>query len=150
MSEPLAPLPGGAVDDLESLVAEVARRHQLEAAVAERLVRLYGSEVTAVLGVRPTPLSASAFAEEVAWAVEVEGARRLEDVLYRRLRAAWFLPAERDELIQRGGRVMAERLGWDDGRLGREREAVRARLDQELAFRRVTPPSAERAGSGRG
>jgi hypothetical protein len=58
----------------------------------------------------------------------------MEDLLYRRLRAAWFLPAECDELVDRCAALMGDALGWDDGRRGREVAAVRARLDAELAF----------------
>jgi glycerol-3-phosphate dehydrogenase len=97
-----------------------------------RLARLYGSETMAVLGDRPQPLSPSVFAEEVRWAVTVEGAETLEDAVYRRLRAAWYLPHERDDLLEPVADVMAGQLGWDAARRDREIAATRAQFDAEL------------------
>jgi len=134
MPAPLAPLPGGECTDLAALTREIAGRYQVDAAVAARLTRLYGSETFAVLGDQPTPLSASVFLEEVRWAVAVEGAASLEDTIYRRLRAAWYLPNECDELLERSATVMGESLGWDDARRALEVAATRARLAAELAF----------------
>jgi glycerol-3-phosphate dehydrogenase len=134
MPEPLAPVPGGERADLEALAAEVTARYAVTGAVATRLTRLYGAEVFAVLGDRPTPLSASVFAEEVRWAVAVEGAHTLEDVLYRRLRAAWYLPGERAALVEPCAALMAPALCWDAARVAREIADTRARLASELAF----------------
>jgi len=134
MPAPLARLPGGARADLEVLQREVATRYQVDAAVAARLVRLYGSETFDVLGERPEPVSASVFREEIGWAVEVEGARTLEDVLYRRLRVAWYQPDERAELVERVAGVMAGQRGWDPVQCAAEVAAVRERLAAELDF----------------
>jgi glycerol-3-phosphate dehydrogenase len=68
------------------------------------------------------------------WAVAVEGAATLEDAIYRRLRAAWYLPDELRELLAGAAAVMGELLGWDDARRAAEIAATRARLDAELAF----------------
>jgi glycerol-3-phosphate dehydrogenase len=134
MPAPLAPLPGGDRGDLDGLQREVATRYQLDDPVAERLVRLYGSETFAVLGERPEPMSASVFREEVRWAMEVEGARTLEDVLYRRLRVAWYQPDERAELVERVAEVMAGLQGWEPARRAAEVAAAREQLAQELVF----------------
>jgi glycerol-3-phosphate dehydrogenase len=143
MPEPLAPLPGGASADIGALTAEVGRRYALAAGVARRLVGLYGSEVYAVLGDRPTPLSESAFAEEVAWGVEVEGARNLEDLIYRRMRVAWFLPDEQEQIVAGAAALMARRVGWDDARRDAEIRQVRERLAAELGFATVERLPAE-------
>lgn len=135
MPAPLSPVPGGQVRDLGALVAEVQRRYQIDEHPAVRLVRLYGAEVVAVLGERPTPLSPSVFAEEVVWAIEVEGAWTLEDVVYRRLRAAWFLPDEVEEVIGAAARLLGERRGWSAEQLDAQAAAVRRRLRDELLFR---------------
>ncbi len=135
MSAPLAPLPGGDIDDLDDLRRDVATRYQQDPQAAARLVRLYGSEVFAVLGEQPRPLSDSVFAEEVDWAVRVEGAETLEDLIYRRLRAAWFLPREVGGLLQPCAALMAKLLGWSDSRRADEVERVRALMADELAFR---------------
>jgi glycerol-3-phosphate dehydrogenase len=131
MPAPLAPVPGGERADVAALTDEIAARYQLDRPVAVRLARLYGSETMAVLGDRPQPVSPSVFAEEVRWAVAVEGAETLEDAVYRRLRAAWFLPRERDDLLERVAEVMAGMLGWDAARRDREIAATRAQFDAE-------------------
>ena len=143
MPQPLAPLPGGEVGDVPALAAEVGRRYQLAPAVATRLVGLYGSEVSAVLGERPTPLSASTFVEEVAWGVEVEGARTLEDLIYRRLRAAWFLPEEQEEILVGAAALLCARYGWDEMKRDAELVQVRERLADELGFAAVEQLPAE-------
>lgn len=135
MPAPLAPLPGGDVHDVDALVAEVQRRYQLDEHPAIRLVRLYGTEVMAVLGERPTPLSPSVFAEEVHWAIDVEGAWNLEDVVYRRLRAAWFLPDEVDAVIAGAAKLLGEHRDWSAAQLESQAAAVRRRLRDELLFR---------------
>jgi len=135
MPEALAPVAGGTVDDMAALMDDVARRYQVDARQATRLTRLYGAEVDAVLGTAPVPLSPSVFVEEVAWAVEVEGALTLEDVVYRRLRAAWFLPDEVDQVVDRVAAEMARRFGWSDQETTTQIAAVRSSLRQELASR---------------
>jgi glycerol-3-phosphate dehydrogenase len=132
MPQPLAPVPGGERANVNALAQEVAARYAVTSAVAARLTRLYGAEVFAVLGERPTALSASVFAEEVHWAVTVEGAHTLEDVLYRRLRAAWYLPGERAALVEPCAPLMAQALCWDATRVASEIAEVRARLAGEL------------------
>lgn len=135
MPQPLAPVAGGAVADVGALVSHIGARYQISPGVARRLVRLYGSETETVLGERPTPLSPSVFAEEVMWAVNVEGAWTLEDVIYRRLRAAWFLPGEVDEIVDAAAALLAARTGWTADRTTSQTEAVKRRLREELAFR---------------
>jgi glycerol-3-phosphate dehydrogenase len=88
-----------------------------------------------VLGDRPRPVSASVFAEEVHWALKVEGACTLEDVIYRRLRAAWFLPDEVDDVLEAAAETLAEHFRWDDATCRAQVAAVRHRLAEELAFR---------------
>jgi glycerol-3-phosphate dehydrogenase len=145
MPDPLAPLPGGDATDIAALVAEVGGRYQLDAGVARRLVGLYGSEIFDVLGERPTPLSASTFVEEAVWGLDVEGARSLEDLIYRRMRVAWFLPEEQDEIVTGVAEVLARRNGWDAATRDTEIERVRNRLAAELGFAAVDALPAEAA-----
>lgn len=135
MPRPLAPVAGGDVPDVDALVDRIGGRYPIAPSVARRLVRLYGSEVDTVLGQQPTPLSPSVFAEEVHWAVDVEGAWTLEDVIYRRLRAAWFLPEEVDAIVDGAAALLARRDGWTADRTTAQTEAVKRRLREELAFR---------------
>jgi glycerol-3-phosphate dehydrogenase len=139
MPQPLAPLPGGSVTDVPALVVEVGRRYQVADGVARRLVGLYGSEVHDVLGDRPTPLSDSTFVEEAIWGMAVEGAWTLEDLIYRRLRVAWFLPEEQDEIVIGAADLLARHRGWDDARRDAEIRQVRERLAAELGFTALDP-----------
>ena len=74
-------------------------------------------------------------AGEVVWAVQVDGALTLEDLVYRRTRAAWYTPAERDDLVAPAASLMGDLLGWDEARITTEIEAVRARFASELEFK---------------
>lgn len=122
------------VDSVRSLVAAVAKRYQQPESVATRLARLYGSEVFDVLGSAPTPLSASLFAEEVTWGVAIEGAITLEDMVYRRLRAAWFAATELEEALPAIAEHMAAALGWSDAEQSEQLQLCRARLREDLTF----------------
>jgi glycerol-3-phosphate dehydrogenase len=70
----------------------------------------------------------------VDWAVGVEAAATLEDVLYRRLRTAWYVPGARAESVEPIAQRMAELLGWDSERVAREIGSARSRLAADLSF----------------
>ncbi|MYH71166.1 MAG: hypothetical protein F4153_01065, partial [Acidimicrobiia bacterium] len=132
------PIPGGDLpSNLDALAASVAAAAGLERPLADRLVRLYGSETSQVLALGPQPIvpGGRVVAGEVEWAVQVEGALTLEDLIYRRTRAAWFSPGERDDLLAPTASLMGDLLGWDDARTAAEIDAVRVRYDSELQFK---------------
>ncbi len=136
-SEREAPLPGGDFDgNLEGLAARLQRETGLEPAAAARMIGLYGTEAGEVVGRGSNPLvpGASVLSGEVSWAIEVEGAARLEDVLYRRTRAALYQPSAREALVEPIADRMAERLGWGAARREQEIDAGRERLTRDLAF----------------
>jgi glycerol-3-phosphate dehydrogenase len=131
------PLPGGDfAGDLDALAARLARGAGVSASCAARLVRLYGSEADAVaaLGAESLPGDADLVAGEVDWAVRHEGALDLEDLWYRRLRAALYHPAARGAGLETAASRMAGLLGWSEDRRARELTAVRSRLADDLAF----------------
>jgi glycerol-3-phosphate dehydrogenase len=105
------------------------------------MVGLYGAESGEVTGRGPEPLlpGASVLSGEVGWAIEVEGAATLEDVLYRRTRAALYEPSVREALVEPIAERMAERLGWGSARREQEISAARERLASELAFLGESP-----------
>jgi glycerol-3-phosphate dehydrogenase len=141
-SAPEAPLPGGDFDgNLEGLSARLQRESGLEPAAAARMIGLYGTEAGEVVGRGSDPLvpGASVLSGEVSWAIEVEGAARLEDVLYRRTRAALYEPSAREALVEPIADRMAERLGWDNARREQEINAARERLTRDLAFLGESP-----------
>lgn len=120
-----APIPGGNPtvvdpDDQEAL----------------RLWRLYGSEAGEVRSLDSGRLvdDAPVVGGEVDWAVQVEAATTLVDVVYRRLRVAWFVPRHRRELATAIAERMAGLAGWSDERLTSELASVRRRFEDELAF----------------
>jgi len=132
------PLPGGDfAGDVDALADRLAAATGVEKATAARLARLYGSEAEDVVRRGPTPLVAgtSVLAGEVDHAVALEGARTLEDVVYRRTRAALYDPSAREAMLEPAAARMAALLGWTSERVARECAAVRARLAADLAFR---------------
>lgn len=133
------PLPGGDFEGgLGALAEALARRGGVPPACAERLSGLYGSEARDVLARGSTLLGKDALVVEgeVDFGVRVEGAARLEDVLYRRTRAAPYEVADRDALVASMAAHMGRILGWDDARRDEEIARARALLDGELAFQR--------------
>jgi glycerol-3-phosphate dehydrogenase len=136
------PLPGGDFDgDLEARSAQLQRETGLEPATAARMVGLYGTDASEVLKRGSDPLlpGASVVSGEVSWAIEVEGAARLEDVLYRRTRAALYEPSVREALVEPIADRMAERLGWSGARREQEITTVKERLARELEFPGESP-----------
>ncbi len=132
-------LPGGDVErDLDGAARALARERGLDAAAALRLVRLYGSEAGALLAYGAEPLGAGldARAGEVEWAVRVDGAVRVEDVLYRRTRIALYEAAGREEAAEQIGARMAPLLGWDAARRADEIVLAKGKLAADLAFAR--------------
>jgi glycerol-3-phosphate dehydrogenase len=73
---------------------------------------------------------------EVDWAVQQEGAARLEDFIYRRSRTALYEPGWRDPILEPAARRMATLLGWSDDRVQNEVRQVRELMASELAFAR--------------
>jgi glycerol-3-phosphate dehydrogenase len=141
-----APLPGGDfAGELGDLAGRLARAAGLEAGWARRLARLYGAEAFELLrgGAAPLAPGVPVAAAEVDWAVTREAATHLEDVVYRRLRTAWFVPEARDAALEPAAARMAALLGWSQARRAAEVEAARARLASELDF---APAGAARAG----
>lgn len=131
-------LPGG---DFEGAPEDLARSlpgtDNLAPGCAERLVRLYGTEARAVLeaGAEPLVPGGELVRGEIDWAVTREAAHDLEDLIYRRTRAAWYSPAEREAVLVPAAERMGALLGWDEAERTARIAATRARFEDELAFR---------------
>jgi len=133
------PLPGGDfAGDLAGLEEALAREFRLSSRCAARLARLYGSEAQEVAraGTEPLVEGSPVLASEVDWSVRVEGAATVEDVLYRRIRSALFVPEAREASVSRIGARLAALLGWSRERRQAEADRARARLEADLEFRR--------------
>ena len=104
---------------------------------AQRLVRLYGCEAHAVAQFGSTPVveGGTVVTGEIRWAVEQEAAATLEDVLYRRTRAALYESRECEALLEPVSRELQTRLGWTDEHRTGQVALVRARLQHDLAFK---------------
>lgn len=132
------PIPGGDLaSNLDAQAASVAAATGLERPLVDRLVRLYGDETDQVLarGHQSIVPGGRVVAGEVDWAVQVDGALTLEDLVYRRTRAAWYTPAEREELLAPAASLMGNLLNWDNARTSAEIDAVRVRYASELQFK---------------
>ncbi|TFG97098.1 MAG: hypothetical protein E4H11_02420 [Myxococcales bacterium] len=86
------------------------------------------------LGAAPLVADTSVLASEVEWAIRALGAVTLEDLLYRRLRTAWYVPTARESAVLPAAERMAALLGWSAARRQSEISGVRARLASELGF----------------
>jgi glycerol-3-phosphate dehydrogenase len=131
------PLPGGDfAGDLGPLADALAREHGVTSACALRLARLYGSEAGLVARLGPESLAPGApvIAGEVDWAVQQEAAATVEDVLYRRTRAALFEAEARNSIAEPIARRMAGLLGWSAEKAQSELAGARARLAADLDF----------------
>ncbi len=113
-----------------------------DGAAHQRLLSLYGADAPAVLAIAADPVveGGSVLSGEIDWAIDMEAALTVEDVIYRRTRAAWFLPVERERLAPAVAAHMARRLHWSETRRVKELAAVQARFADELAFRGMPPP----------
>jgi glycerol-3-phosphate dehydrogenase len=132
------PLVGGDFDgDLDALAAALRREVPgLAAASSERLARLYGSEAREVLRLGSEPLAAGTplVAGEIDWAATREGAETLEDVHYRRTRAALYDPSAREAAVAPAAARLAALLAWSAARCEDEVARTRARLAADLVF----------------
>jgi glycerol-3-phosphate dehydrogenase len=136
--ERLEPLPGGDFDgDLAALSGALVTEHGLSAEAADRLALCYGTEASSLAsrGTEPLVPGSTILTSEIDWAVEVEGALRLEDVHYRRTRAAFYHPEAREAGVAASAERMASLLGWDDARREAEVAGVLRRLAADLRFR---------------
>lgn len=102
----------------------------------ERLHQLYGADASDVVSLGAARLveGAPVLTGEVDWAVDVEAATTLEDVIYRRTLAAWFVPRHRSELAEVIADRMAVLLGWSPHARQAQVEAVQRRFAAEVAF----------------
>lgn len=137
--QPVAPsevLPGGDFDgDLDALAASLASTWNVAPQVTRRMAQLYGTETADVLALGTTPLAedGSMLSGEVDWAVLHEAAHHVEDVLYRRARAALYGTRPR-ALVEPVANRMQALLGWDARTRDSELRGVRNRLASDLAF----------------
>src|SRR5262249_34737781 len=135
--------------------AELGRRKtRLSTGAIEHLLERYGTLTLDVLHLidsddelaRPLDGAPEYLAAEVAYAVDAEGARHLDDVLVRRTRLS-FEPTHRGVATARhAASVMASRLGWDAA----ETQAEIAAYEQQVEAERLAqtlPDDAVRTSS---
>lgn len=134
------PVPGGDFDgDLEKLADQLVQARGIDGPLASRLVRLYGSEATAVttLGGKPLTSRGMVLDGEILWAVRQEAAADLQDVLYRRTQAAFYRPDEVLVIIEPASRIMAAELRWDENERIIQAERMRERFLRDSGFARL-------------
>lgn len=111
------PLPGGDFSvSLTELAEDIAQRWQLSESITHRLVRLYGSETNDVLdlGHNPIVTNGKVLTGEIKWGIQKEFALSLEDVLYRRTRAAVYEPKETHLLLEPVSQLLKEYFDWTE------------------------------------
>jgi len=126
------PLPGGDPYRVEGLFTRGMARGLSEPTVAH-LVGQYGSETPTILASvdetpdlrEPVHPLHGAIGAQVVHAVRHEYARRLDDVMFRRLSVAHETPDAGLGAVERIARLMGRELGWDEGRRRQEMERYR-------------------------
>jgi glycerol-3-phosphate dehydrogenase len=108
---------------------------------AQRLVALYGAEVSAVEGFAAEGGSADV-AAEATFAVLAEGALTLEDYWIRRSARAWFDSDGGVAALAPAAAAMAAQLGWSADEERRQIAACRANLDSRMGFKLQPAPAA--------
>lgn len=123
-----APLPGGHMEDFEKYAQnsaeDAARLFDVPRTAAERIVRTYGTRWQQVLEpVRsdrklagPLPGTTDCLGAEVAFAVEQEMAREIDDFLLRRSGLSWYAADALRDAVPAVAEIFADRLGWDSAR----------------------------------
>ena len=142
------PLPGGDPFRLEDMFTRGMARGLSEPTVAH-LVGQYGSETPAILlAVDESPDLRQqvhplhgAIGAQVVHAVRHEYARRLDDVLFRRLSLVHETPDAGLAAAEPVARLMGRELGWDEPRRGQEIERYRE-LVREIPTGRTLSSSA--------
>ncbi len=126
------PLPGGQSHDIKELFSRGVRRGFPEPVVAH-LVGQYGAEAQAVYDLieewpelrEPLHPNHPAVGAQVVHAVRQEYARRLDDVLFRRLSLAHETSDGGIGATQQAALLMGRELGWDEERRAAEIERYR-------------------------
>ena len=115
----LALVGAASTGELESLVSLIASETDLDPGRAERLVARHGSEAAEVVRLgqeldllRPLGPDIAHLEVEVVYAVRVEAALSLDDVLARRTRLALELADRGAAIVGRVAELMAAELGW--------------------------------------
>lgn len=136
------PLPGGHTDNFEhyfnDAAADAVRLFDIPKAAAERIVRTYGTRWQQVLEpIRAERSLASLLSgsedclgAEVAFAIENEMARNLDDFLLRRSGLNWYAAHALRAALPQVAEIFGERLGWDAAR----REAAIAEYEKSGHF----------------
>jgi len=144
---PEQPLPGGEhAGDPAALVPLLDATGDAALGLAQRLASLYGAEARAVLARGPAllPGGAQMLEGEIDWAVEVEGAASVEDVVYRRARLAPYDP-HAGAAAEPVARRMGQLLGWDARTVDEQAGALRERLARDLDFAKAGAGAPESA-----
>jgi glycerol-3-phosphate dehydrogenase len=122
------PLPGGHTDNFElyfkDAAADAVRLFDVPRAAAERVVRTYGTRWQQVLEpiradcklAELLPGSKHCLGAEVAFAIDYEMARELDDFVLRRSGLNWYAAYALREAVPRVAELFSERLGWDTAR----------------------------------
>lgn len=125
------PLPGGDFSQsLDALALDLTQTWPMPDDRAQRLVSLYGCESRDILAFGDDEIIAGGklVEGEVHWAITREGAQSLEDILYRRTRAAYYEPTRIEALLEPVAKLAAKTLKWSPEQQRQQIEAMRARM----------------------
>jgi glycerol-3-phosphate dehydrogenase len=148
---------GGSIDRFDEFLASAIRQHrgELDEEVVRQLVLNYGSgyrEVLALGAQRPQGLQrvggSTTLRAQVSYAIREEMAQTLEDVVLRRTELGTLGHPGHTSVFSCATQI-AQELGWDDQRFGRELSGVEAAFARHRARPGMAAPSALAAGAAR-
>ena len=119
------PLPGGDIPDLGAFQQDMTTAHpDIEPAILEHLLALYGTEARDILALAATLSGPDALLRaEVLFAVRDEMPLTLGDLMFRRISRASTGHPEPD-LLRTCAQTMGQEVGWDEARIKQEIAAV--------------------------
>ncbi|HEY8454505.1 MAG TPA: glycerol-3-phosphate dehydrogenase/oxidase [Actinopolymorphaceae bacterium] len=120
-------------------VSTLAEEYGIPTWRMQRLLNRYGSLVGEVLELaeqdrtllEPLPGAGEYLRVEVRYAATHEAAVHLDDILARRTRISIEVPHRGTESAEAAARLVADVLGWDEGRIRNETEIYKARVAAE-------------------
>jgi glycerol-3-phosphate dehydrogenase len=130
-----APISGGnfgglAFEEWKKQAVYLSEQRGIAFAEIERLIELYGSNVSSILQrydeCEDDNLECRLLAAEVSYAIEEEMALKASDFLNRRSAMMYFAPERADRLADLVTELMGQRLGWTESRRLAELAEIRA------------------------
>jgi glycerol-3-phosphate dehydrogenase len=103
---------------------------------AQRMIEFYGTDAATIARLGSKPLHLADFCSgEVQWAIEVEGASSLEDIVYRRMRVPYYATPSANDwplVCEAIADKAAMHFDWNEQKRATELRRLMARFDEDM------------------